>query len=148
MTPKGTVWQFRSPEFEDLSYAYHISHGRVMATTKLLTTISPYQALHPYVSGEIGSGFNNTRGYQETPLEAGVLPTAPFIDHNQTSFAWGVGAGLDYDVSQHTRVGAGYQFSDLGSASLGPTPASLTNQTLSLSHIYANQLRFQLTILV
>ncbi len=46
ITPKGSVWQFTLPEFEDLSYAYHIHHTRVMATTKLLTTISLYPMLH------------------------------------------------------------------------------------------------------
>ncbi len=148
ITPKGSVWQFTLPEFEDLGYAYHIHHSRFMATTKLLTTISLYPLLHPYVSGEIGGAFNHAHGYQETPLEAGVLPMAPFADHSQTSFAWGVGVGLDYNLNQHVRLGAGYQFSDLGGASLGPTSAALTTQTLSLSHIYANQVRCQLTILV
>lgn len=148
ITPKGTIWQFTRPEFEDLSYAYHIHHRRVMATSKLLTTISQYPRLLPYISGEIGAAFNHTGGYQEMPLEAGVLPMLPFTDHNQTSFAWSVGVGFDYNLGAHARVGIGYQFSDLGSVSLGPTPASLTTQTLSLSHIYANQLRFQLTILV
>lgn len=148
ITPKGMIWQFTRPEFENLSYVYHIHHSRVMATTKLLTTISQYPQSLPYISGEIGAAFNHASGYQETSLETGVLPMAPFADHNQTSFAWGVGVGFDYNLSPHVRVGAGYQFSDLGSVSLGPTPASLTTQTLSLSHIYANQLRFQLTILV
>lgn len=148
ITPSGSVWQFTLPEFHDLNYAYHIHHTRVMVTTKLLTTTPQYSRLHPYISGEVGAAFNRTRDYQESPFEIGALPMASFVNHNQTSFAWGVGLGLDYNLSQHVRLGAGYQFSDLGSASLGPTPASLTNQTLNLSHNYANQLRVQLTILV
>jgi opacity protein-like surface antigen len=148
ITPKGDVWQFATPVFDDLSYSYHIHHARVMATSKLLTTISKYPALHPYISGEIGAAFNHASGYQEMPLVAGAVATAPFSNHNQTSFTWGVGVGADYTINPHVRLGAGYQFSDLGGASLGPTTAALTLQTLSLSHIYANQLRFQLTILV
>lgn len=147
MTLKGDVWQFALPEFDDLSYTYHINHARVMASAKLLTTmIQP--SLHPYVSGEIGAAFNQASGYRETPLEVGAIPTPPFNNHSQTSFAWGVGVGVDYTLNQQIRLGVGYQFADLGSASLGQTTAELTGQSLSLPHIYANQLRFQLTILV
>lgn len=148
ITLKGSIWQFTLPEFDDLNYKYHIRHARVMATTKLLTTIPQYSQIHPYLSGEIGTAFNHTSDYHETPLETGILPTAPFANHNQTSFAWGIGLGLDYNLNQHVRLGVGYQFSDLGRAALGPTSAALTTQTLNLSHIYVNQLRFQLTILM
>lgn len=147
MTIKGDVWQFALPEFDDLSYTYHIHHARVMASAKLLTTlIQP--SLHPYVSGEIGAAFNQASGYKETPLEVGAIPTPPFSNHSQTSFAWGVGVGVDYNLNQQIRLGVGYQFADLGSASLGQTTAELTTQSITLPHLYANQLRFQLTILV
>ena len=42
---------------------------------------------------------------------------------------------------------AGLSFADLGAVSLGVTPAEGTTQTLGLSHLYTNQLRFQLTFL-
>lgn len=148
MTIKGDVWQFALPEFDDLSYTYRIHHARVMAATKLITTLSQYSFLHPYVSGEIGVAFNQASGYQETPLEVGAIPTPPFSNHSQTSFTWGVGAGVDYNLNQQVRLGVGYQFADLGGASLGQTTAQTTTQSLSLSHLYANQLRFQVTILV
>jgi Outer membrane protein beta-barrel domain len=148
MTVKGDVWQFTLPEFDDLGYTYRIHHARVMAATKFLTTLSQYASVHPYVSGELGAAFNQASGYQETPLEIGAIPTPPFSNHSQTSLAWGVGAGIDYNLNQQIRLGLGYQFADLGKASLGQTTAELTNQSLSVAHLYANQLRFQLTILV
>ena len=70
------------------------------------------------------------------------------IYHNQNSFSWGVGVGIDARLNRHIRAGIGYEFSDLGKASLGPTPAALTTQTLSLAHIYANQLRIQFSFLI
>jgi len=148
ITPRGTVWQFANPAFENLSYFYNIDHTRLMATTKLLTTVANYHSLHPYLTGEIGAAFNNANGYQEIPLEGNATGSTPFNRHKNNSFAWGIGAGVDYNLNQSIRLGLGYQFSDLGSASLGPNPSALTNQTLSIPHIYANQLRFQLTILV
>lgn len=51
-------------------------------------------------------------------------------------------------INSHMRIGVGYQFADLGSASLGPTLDATTTETLVLSHLYTNQLRFQLTYLV
>lgn len=145
---KGDVWQFALANFDDLSYNYSIHHARVMANAKLLTTMVKYPLFHPYVSGEIGAAFNQAINYYETPLEPGAIATAPFSNHSKTSFAWAVGVGGDYNLNQHLRLGLGYQFADFGSASLGQTTAALTTQSLRLSHIYASQLRFQLTILV
>lgn len=148
MNVNGEVWQFALPEFADLSYTYRIHHARVMAATKLLTTLSQHQSLHPYVSAELGAAFNQASNYQETPREVGAIATPPFSNHSQTSFTWGVGAGVDYTLNQRMRLGVGYQFADLGAVSLGQTTAQTTTQSVSLSHLYANQLRFQLTLLV
>jgi hypothetical protein len=148
MSPKGHVWLFTLPEFDTLSYTYHIQHTRVMAEGKFLTSLCSYPSLHPYVSWGLGAAFNEAQNYQETPFIAGAIPTAPFANHTQTSFTWSVGVGFDYTLSAHTRFGVGYQFADLGSVSLGPTPAATTNQTLSFPHLYTSQLRFQLTLLV
>ncbi len=147
LTPKGDVWQFGLPEFSDLYYSYHIQHSRVMFTNKLLVSSLSFEGIHPYFSWEIGAAFNRASGYQETSLVDMAVPTAPFANHNQISFTWGVGVGLDYDINRHVRVGVGYQYADLGSASLGLTTAETTTETLVLSNLYTNQVRAQLTLL-
>lgn len=146
-TSQGHVWQFGLPLFDDLAYTYAIHHARIMASSKLLTFIPACRTMQPYLSMEVGTAFNAARDYQERPIITNAVPTDPFGNHLQTSFAWGVGLGVDYQIFQHARIGVGYQFSDSGSASLAPTTAAITNQTLSFPHIYNNQLRFQLTIL-
>jgi len=148
ISPQGHVWLTGSPTFDALAYSYNVHHTRVMAEGKFLTTFSQYQAIHPYLSWGLGAAFNQAINYQEIPFISGVPPTSPFANHTQTSFTWGVGLGVDYTLNRHVRLGVGYQFSDLGSVSLGPTPAALTTQTLSLPHLYTNQLRFQFTFLV
>jgi opacity protein-like surface antigen len=147
LTPEGHIWQFGVPKFDNFTYAYHIQPLRVMLTSKVLTTLSSHQSLHPYFSWELGAAFNRANNYHETPIIPLVAPMSPFSSHTETSFAWGLGIGMDYNVTQHVRAGIGYQFSNLGAASLGSTSAATTNQTLSLSHLYTNQLRFQLTFL-
>ncbi len=147
LTTKGHVWQFGVPKFDNFTYGYHIKPIRAMLTSKLLTTLPNKPSLHPYVSGEIGAAFNRANNYRETPIVPLVTPMSPFSSHTETSFAWGIGLGMDYNVTQHVRAGLGYQFSNLGSASLGRTTAATTNQALSVSHLYTNQLRFQFTYL-
>ena len=147
ITSQGNVWQFALPKFEDLSYSYQVQHGRVMAAGKLLGMLPQHKAIRPYVSGEVGAAFNQASAYQEIPLVQGVLPMSPFSNNRQTSFSWGVGLGSDYTINSHMRIGVGYQFADLGSASLGTTLDETTAETLVLSHLYTNQLRFQLTYL-
>jgi opacity protein-like surface antigen len=148
ITPSGDVWQFALPEFDNLSYNYRIEHARVMASSKLLTSLKQYPAIHPYLSGELGVAFNKASNYQETPLIENLPPMAPFANQTQNSFSYGVGLGVDYSVTQHVRLGVGYQFADLGKASLGASPDAATAQSLSTSHLYTNQLRFQLTALL
>jgi opacity protein-like surface antigen len=145
---QGDVWQFASPLFDTLSYSYNINHSRVMFSSKLLTIIPRYQAIHPYVSLELGAAYNRASDYQETPLIPLAVPMAPFENHTQSSFAWALGIGVDYNLNQHIRMGVGYQFADLGEVSLGTTPAASTTETLGISHLYTNQLRFQFTFLV
>lgn len=142
----GAVWQFTVPAFDDLHYSYRIHHSRVVFANKLLTTIPRWQAAHPYFSWEIGGAFNHAERYQEHAVISGVNPAAPFASQSHTALTWGLGIGIDYSINPHIRTGIGYQFADLGSASLGATTAATShNATLSLSHLYTNQLRFQLT---
>lgn len=73
---------------------------------------------------------------------------APFTNHIQTSFAWGVGTGVDMDINANLRVGVGYQFVDFGKAQLGVSPAQQTSETLHVCDLYSQQVRFQVTALI
>lgn len=141
----GYIWQFGLPDFENSKYNYQIQSSRLVATGKLLNHY--HQIYHPYVSGELGASFNRAFAYYETPLIEEVVPIAPFTSHTQSALTWGIGFGVDMDVHTGLRLGLGYQFADLGRASLGVSPAQETNQTLSTKHLYDNQLRIQLTAL-
>ena len=147
LIPQGDVWQFAVPFFDTLSYSYKVHHSRVMFSSKLLTTVPRYQTIHPYFSWELGTAYNRANNYQEQPLIPLAVPMTPFANHTQSAFSWGVGVGVDYNLNQHVRAGVGYQFVNLGAVSLGLTPSEITTQSLSLSHLHTNQLRFQLTFL-
>lgn len=146
VTTHGQVWQFGLPEFNNFTYRYQVQSSRIVATAKLLSTVK--KRVHPYLSGELGASFNRASAYNEVPLLEEAYPMAPFRDHTHSSLAWGVGAGIDADITTMFRLGLGYQFADLGKAQLGVSPAQETQQVLNIPHLYSHQLRFQLTALI
>ncbi len=146
-SPHGNVWEFGSPEFETLSYSYKVKHARLMLEGKFLKIFPNHPPLHPYFSWGVGAALNHASQYQEKALISGAIPTLSFTNHTQTTLSWSIGLGVDYDLYEHLRLGIGYQLADLGSVSLGPTAAATNQSTLILSHLYTNQLRFQLTYL-
>ncbi|WP_298624180.1 hypothetical protein [uncultured Legionella sp.] len=142
----GHVWQFALPEFDNFLYDYRIQSKRLMATGKVLATLK--HTVHPYISGELGAGFNRARSYRETPLIIEAVPMVPFSNRTQASFAWGAGVGVDVDISTALRLGVGYHFADLGKASLGVSPVQFTQHTLSQPHLYSQEVCFQLTAFI
>ena len=148
LSPNGNVWQFADQRFDNLTFSYQIHHSRVMVESKLLGQLTRYASLHPYVSGGMGAAFNNAGAYQEDSITSGVSPSRSFSNHQQTSFTWAAGVGIDYDLSSHVRMGVGYQFANLGSASLEVSPGQQTTQTPSIANLYTNQIRFQATFII
>lgn len=142
----GVIVLFNDPNFDDFDYRYKVQSSRLVATGKLLGTYQ--QVFHPYVSGELGSAFNRSYGYTEIPRLATQPPKAPFKDNTLASFTWGVGVGVDMDISSNLRLGVGYQFSDFGRSCLGVSSAQATSETLTIVHLYDNQARVQLTALI
>lgn len=144
---QGTTSQFNQMLFNNLDYTYDIRHSRLMFSGKLLSSM-PNSSAHPYLSLEIGGALNQASNYYETSFTPGVFPMTPYTNKRQSSFSYGVGAGIDYNFTKHIRLGAGYQFANLGSVTLGPSPVALTTDSLEISHLYANQLRVQLTYIL
>lgn len=142
---KGDVWQFGLPEFNNFIYRYNVKSQRLLVTGKILQPLN--QITYLYLSGELGSGFNKAYSYHETPVSETAVAPEPFKNRVKTSFAWGVGTGIDLDINYLLRLGIGYQFADLGKAKLFPSSAQLTNQSLSIAHLYSHQLRVQITAL-
>ncbi len=134
----GIVNQFALPQFNNLSYQYNVQSFSALATLKLLLLHN--KKWQPYIDGGIGFSNNHSYGYQETPLIPGAVAMNPYGALSTNSFAYSLGAGVMYNFNRLFSAGLGYQFEDLGASSLGPSPASQTNQAPSLSHIYLQQI--------
>lgn len=146
VTNTGAVLQFNLPAYNNFIYRYRIQATRAVVTGKLLGTLQPYW--HPYVSGEIGAAFNTSSGYHDTPLLEENYPMAPYANNTQTAFTWSVGFGVDAELNNHLRLGVGYQFVDLGKASLGFSSAQETRDHLDITNLFDHQIRAQLTLVL
>ncbi len=145
---RGDVLDFGSQLNKNFSYRYTVQSSRIVATGKFLST---YRGrVHPYFSGELGSAFNASQSYNEIALNSQGVALPPFVNHTQNYLTWGIGAGVDVDMNSTFRLGLGYQFVDLGEAKLGLSSIQTMGQASSLTvpHMYDNQIRFQITTLV
>lgn len=64
-----------------------------------------FDALHPYLAAEVGIVFNQARHYQETALIPEGVPIAPFANYSSSAFSHAAGAGVDWQLDEHLRLG-------------------------------------------
>jgi opacity protein-like surface antigen len=144
-TENGNVYQFADPAYNNLTYRYQIQSRRLALETKL--SHACHQIWHPYLTASVGEAFNKATSYTEFPITSADVPmTQSFADHSTSSFTYTVGFGVDVDMTDHVRLGAGYRFMDLGNASLGVSSLQTGNNTLSNSHLYTNEVLAQLSL--
>lgn len=127
--------------FNAANYNYKVRLQRIMFETRAMTTM--WDVVHPYVVGSIGDGMNRAYNY----AESGPSTDLPFADKTMNSLALGIGTGLQVDVTNHFRIGAGYQFVDMGKARLGVSSSSQTSQDyLSAGNLYGHEVSLQLSL--
>ncbi|MDP1602590.1 MAG: outer membrane beta-barrel protein [Legionella sp.] len=99
------------------NYQYKIVSRQLLAENKLLFTL--HEHYRPYLIIGLGEGFNKSYKFQVTPQNQGEVATATFASHNNKSFIYTTGLGLDVSISNQLRLGAGYRFAYLGKYDLG-----------------------------
>lgn len=140
----GNVNQFSDPAFNNLTYQYQIQSRRLLIESKLSHAFR--QIWHPYITAGLGEAFNQTYAYIEYPITSDAVPMSqPFTSHTTHSFTYLAGLGIDVDLGEHLRAGAGYRFADLGNASLGVTPLQSSSNTISHTHLHTNEFLAQLS---
>ena len=73
----------------------------------------------PYVGAGIGAAFIKTKGNSKGYNDLEGSWDIDFGSKTVTNFAWNVGAGLGYDITDHWTVDLGYRFVGLGSVKTG-----------------------------
>jgi opacity protein-like surface antigen len=132
------------PSSDQFTYKYSVMTHQLLAQAKLMRAY--HERWFPYVLAGVGPSFNSTRHYATT-VPALFTYTRQYADKTSTSFAFRVGAGVDYSITSHARIGIAYRFSDLGGITLGS--ASINSiavaGTLSQSSLYGNEVLAQFT---
>ncbi|MDR3442570.1 MAG: outer membrane beta-barrel protein [Legionella sp.] len=142
----GDIWEDADPEFNNFTYAYNVNQLRVAAKGKLLANWE--HSVAPYISGSLGVGFTNAHNFSITPKIFEEIPAPGFRRHNNTTFSYTVGAGLQKSINNNLQAGIGYEFADWGKSHLRRAPGQTLNSGLHLSSIYTHELQFSLSYIV
>jgi opacity protein-like surface antigen len=94
------------------------SHGDVDALVGLVNgyyDFTSYAGFTPYIGGGIGFSSNHI-----SPTGVAVGPSGGSLNSDTSSqFAWQVGAGVSYNLSQNWALDIGYRYLDMGEARTG-----------------------------
>ncbi|MFJ1269328.1 hypothetical protein ACD661_12240 [Legionella lytica] len=147
---KGTVYPFiNAGLFDTLRYGFQAKSDALMLEAKAL--YSRY-ALKPYVLVGIGSSWNKLSAYHEKPSDPSLSasPIVPFSDRTTQTFAYELGAGLQYllwdDQRRHIQyhASAGYQYFSMDRGALGRSLAQTSFAHLKVKNLSTQGVIFTL----
>jgi opacity protein-like surface antigen len=95
-------------------------------------------AFTPYVGGGLGMAWNHTKA------TGTVIATGASQDYRKTTerFAWNLGAGCAYDLSENWKLSAGYRYLDLGKVVWGDSASQLSSKDITAHEVMLG-LRYQ-----
>ena len=129
----GDVWEDADPDFNNYFYHYRVRSTRVSLKGKLSKEMS--MGIAPFVSASIGAAVNNARSYGEVAKIPEEVVPPPFRNRSTTQLTYALGIGLQKAIDEHVAVGIGYEYADLGSATLGRAFGQPQNAGPHLSNI-------------
>lgn len=142
----GVVDQFGDPAYANLNYYYQIQSKRYLIETKILYAIK--KVYHPYIDLGVGESVNKTYNYLEEGVTSADVPMSqPFANKTTHNFTYLAGVGIDVDLFQHVRLGAGYRYVGLGKAGLNTTPLQVDTNTINNHVIRTNEFFMQLSLI-
>lgn len=143
----GTIMQYSLPEFLNYNYHWNIETTTVTADTKL--NIVQLASFSPYVNGGLGIAFNKANSYTETAFP-GVTPRISPSYSNRTfdEFTYHIGGGLDFALTPHWLLSAGYEFTSLGDVKSGRGQSTWAGESLHISAYHANVLLLGVSYMV
>lgn len=135
---KGIITQYSLPEYTNYNYRWHLSSDIVLAAAKM--NIYAKNRLSPYVTGGLGEAFNHS-SYREKALPDVTPRTSPDFSGSDSQFAYNVGAGIDFRVSNNCIINVGYLYQNLGNLSAQGSESwsdtSLSLETYGLNEVLA-----------
>ena len=100
-------------------YSYNIHSLALMADASLVYHLQDSIIDNLYGRLSLGMSQNSASDYSRINGAGDGSPSMGFANHTDTSFAYGLGIGVQFKLSPRWRVGPEYQYWVLGSVSLG-----------------------------
>jgi opacity protein-like surface antigen len=98
----------------------------------------------PYVGAGLGAGFINTNGNFSGVVTTGGGVTETWSGRTGsktvTNFAWNVGAGVGYDLTDYVTVDLGYRFTGLGSVKTKILRRDVDEISFKTDNLYQHQI--------
>jgi len=142
----GNIEQEANPDFNNYNYSYKIQHTHVAAQAKLFYNSS--LPLSPYIMASLGAGNNKSYDYYQSSKLFEVFDQRLFNNDKTISFVYTLGAGFQSKLYQYIFFNIGYEFSDWGKSRVAPGYEQDNQNSIKLSHFYANQLQFGLSLII
>ena len=112
---EGTIRQFSLPEFENYNYQYQLRSQTLLAKAKI--DLYRYKNLMPFITGGLGIAWNTFKDYDEDDLPDITPRDNPnFRNNTHSDFAYVLGAGLDYILTDQFWLTLEYNYGYLGEA--------------------------------
>jgi opacity protein-like surface antigen len=132
-----TITQYSLPEFINYQYQWKVASDLVLASSKL--NIYNWNTLLPFVQAGAGFSANRARKYKEAAFSDVTPRYSPsFTNKTTTSFAYQLGAGLDWQIKPQWFVSIGYEYTDLGHFSSGAGANGWNSEALKSEHLFSN----------
>ncbi len=142
----GQVQQFSLPRFTNYQYQLSTATNLIVAHGKL--HLLEYKKFSPFLQGGIGGAIHNTRNYTETALVNVTPRVSPrFRNHTNSEFAYILGAGIEYWLSQVLILSAAYQYSALGTLVSGHGTSTWSGEQLNFGNTDSSAFIFSLIYL-
>jgi opacity protein-like surface antigen len=117
---RGQVWEVDAPSgtsTHQFDYEYKIHSNRFMAEAQFGWQFALKKIkLIPFVSFGIGPSLNFASYYSETAVYPDASASPGFNSHINTSFAYQLGAGIAYPLTNYNRLSIAYRYADSGKA--------------------------------
>lgn len=95
--------------------------------------------LHPYFLAGAGCAWNTLNHFTEsTPPGSNAAPSTPYDNHTENSFAYALGAGVQYPLTKAVLLRLEYRYLNLGHSELGAASGQTTSDRLSSNNLTTN----------
>lgn len=114
----GVIDQYSLPAFRNYSYSYEAAFLNLLGTLKV--DLFRYQRVMPYLLLGVGFNYYSASDYTEVAY-GGVTPRVSpgFQSNSGFNFAYNLGAGIDYALTDNVWLNVEYYYGDYGTIQTG-----------------------------